>query len=361
MPKLDESVGAAVQSQRAIPRPKDGEGGAIPVRQGRHGLQVAVPPRGIIVVSWSEIDTARQCPLKHELSYIERWSEKQKANGALAKGTLWHNVLEAHYRSLMSTQAEKAGGKHLASVADRFQAARTASEGVLRQAEADAGSDFAVQETIDLIAWMYEGYLDMWGTSPDWHILATEHAAQVRLPNLKGGKSRFALKLKIDLVIQARTSVLQPWRTYIVDHKSGKDLPKDKDFDFMDQFKLYAWSLRSMDKKIFGTMYSAARTFKGVNEDKKPAALETRFSRTPMSQTDTELNRCAVEAFQDISARYRQQIEVDRAGGESPRHTDPQTCGWRCSYTEPCLHGRRGGDLRDYLTGLGFRQSFERH
>jgi hypothetical protein len=341
-------------------------GSSLPTRRTKYGQAVQIPTRGLIVVSWSEIDAARQCPMKHDLSYIERWSKPPRPDGALARGTLWHNVLEEHYRVLASTQGAKPGDKPTGTDKDRMKAARKAVAKVLFEAEQAAGSNSSALETVNLITWMYEGYVELYGLDPNWWIAATEHAAQVRLPNLAGKPSRFALKLKIDLVIAVRPGIMTKtpnWKTYVVDHKSGKDLPRDKDFDLMDQFSLYTWSLRKMGRKVFGQMYSAARTFRSVNDQsgKSIDPLDKRFSRTPMHRTDTELERVAVEAYQTVAARYRQQIEVDRAGAEPPRHTNEQTCSWRCDFTEPCLHGRKGGDMRDFLRSTGFIQSFERH
>lgn len=336
----------------------------VPVRQGKHGMEVTVPARGLIVVSWSEIDAMRQCPMKHDLSYIERWSKPPRPDGALGKGILWHEVMEDHYRALVATQGKAPGDKPTESEPARLALAEAA--GRLRlakyKAEAVRRHDSGALETHDLIEWMYDGYIEMWGSDPQWWIAATEHNAQVRLPNLTGGKSRFALKLKIDLVIAQQGMFdnklgKRSWHTYVVDHKSGKDLPKDTDFDFLDQFTLYTWALRQVGKKVYGQMYNAARTYRTI----KPAALDTRFERTPMARVDTELDRVAIEAYQDVKARYDQQRALDKVGGEPPRHTNEKTCGWRCDFTEPCLHGRKGGDMRDFLYSSGFRQAFERH
>lgn len=688
-----------------MPKHDPAEATPLLVRQTKYGQAVQIPPRGLIVVSWSEIDTARQCDMKHDLAYVERWTEKeQRADGALAKGSLWHLVLEEHYKVLASTQGPKAGAKPIESDKDRLKAAVKAGTSVIFAAEKAAGKNTAALDTARLIEWIYAGYVDLYGVDPDWWIAATEHAAQVRLPNLSGRPSRFALKLKIDLVIKLRPGILgskQQWKTFVVDHKclaadtpiqtwngatvmgdlhegdlvlgsdgtwsgittvtrstreayrmtlrngqsivssgdhrwpverrnaagrysrrelslidlmsgmlageqyrlltapavprpdamlpvdpyvvgallgdggltrveshryatftkgepavvnrvlaslppdsgvsldgvspghvptyrltgeivdrlkridmvghghskriptgyllgseqqrrdllaglldtdgshrkgvplyqtgsatlaadvadlvrslggvptvwcnhrpkyqhgrgqpnwevkirlsrdwgnpfthpdkaarfrpsykalnerlvigsidpvgsvpcvdievdaddalfavagvlthnSGKDLPRDKDFDFMDQFSLYTWALRRMGKSVFGQMYSAARTQQnlGDKDKSKPQPLDKRFSRTPMSRTDIELNRVAIEAYQTISERYRQQREVDKMGGEPPRIPNEGTCQWRCSFTEQCLHGRKGGDMRDFLRSSGFVQDFTRH
>jgi RecB family exonuclease len=55
-------------------------------------------------ISWSEIDSWRQCPFKWRLEYAERWVPAE-TSPALSKGTLWHTVLEKHYRILQSSRS----------------------------------------------------------------------------------------------------------------------------------------------------------------------------------------------------------------------------------------------------------------
>lgn len=169
----------------------------------------------------------------------------------------------------------------------------------------------------------------------------------------------------------------------ILTHNSCRNLPKGKDFDFDDQFGLYTWGLRKMGKRVFGQIHSAARTERLVKEEKawrgepipgdtdqleglsylpgKVQPLDQRFVRTRMYRTDVELDRIAVETWQVMKARYDQQKLATRSDVDSPRHTDPDRCSWRCDYTEPCLAGRKGVDLREYLHGRGFQQDFTRN
>lgn len=48
-----------------IPTP-DKPTNLLPTRKTKHGVEVAIPTRGLIVVSWSEIDTARQLSVPDE-------------------------------------------------------------------------------------------------------------------------------------------------------------------------------------------------------------------------------------------------------------------------------------------------------
>lgn len=275
-----------------------------------------------ITVSWSEIDAYRMCPFKHRLAYRERWQGETRSP-ALAKGSLWHEVLEIHHDGLKQ-------GIDPATVVQSV-------ETYLRNCSADP--DF-----VDLIAWMYEGYVKFYGFDPDWKILGVEHASEFYLPTDRGGRSRFKIKMKLDVIVK--------WggRIWVVDNKSGKDLPNEKMLEFNDQFGLYVWGLRQMGKPVHGAIHSAARTQRNKS---KPQPLDERFRRTPIYRTQKELDAIAVEAYKSMRQAY---------GNPDPqRHPDEDRCSWRCDYTEPCLASRKGDNIHELLADFGFKVNLERH
>lgn len=299
------------------------------------------------VVSFSEIDTFRQCPFKHELSYKERWVAPTTPP-ALARGTAWHAMLEAHYSAIRDfdrniTLAESDTRQHELI----WQEAQLAAYRRLLELGLPP-------EEEDLLRWMYQGYCQQW-EGEDWgikagtRVLAVEHAAEVWLPTDRGGRSRFKLKLKIDLVVRA------DGKLWIVDHKSGRDLPKQKELDIDDQFGLYAWGMRQLGKDVFGSVHNAARTQRNKDQVKHHQPLDERFSRTRLARTDKELAHLAIDAYRAAKMAY------SLKPGEAPRAPNADTCKWRCSYTEPCLLGRKGLNDRELLRDMGFTQDFERH
>lgn len=333
----------------------------------------------IRTVSFSELTTARQCDLKHELAYVERWSKEPPVDSPLTKGTAWHAVQEIHYNTIKKYQQD---GRNTPTGRVLGEAALHVEQFLEDQPD----------EIAELIWWMYVGYVDLYGADEGWRILAVEHNAVCRLPTPSGRASQFALKIKVDLIVADITRG-KP-KIWIVDHKSGKNLPGEKELDLDDQFGLYTWGLRSMGKKVFGQLHNAARTQRNrgdfpdvvqAYEAKKAAGekagpkpvgqtLAERFKRTPMSKTEIELDTIAVEAYQTARDRYRQQAETEyrrkrAANGktptkvaiEPPRSTDPDTCRWKCDFTEQCLAGRKGLEMRPFLQDKGFRQNFERH
>jgi hypothetical protein len=305
-------------------------------------LKLPTPPKSAIVVSYSEIDTYRQCPLKHQLSYKERWRSDNKVGGALDRGTRWHQILEAHYRTLMEAQKPEGAGWN---VADFELTARIAER--LKPLLYNPQSGEFVDETAELLLWMYQGHLETWGFDPHWRILAVELGPVVPLLTPAGKRTRFWLKTKIDLVVQDRELGNHVW---VVDHKSGKDLPRRKSLDIDDQFGLYTLALRRAGKKVFGQTYSAART----QRNKSHMPLDTRFGRYRLYREDTELAAIEADAVAAMTAAY----------GRGVAYSSPNTdsCTWKCDFLEPHIAARKTGrPIQELLPGYGLEQSFVRH
>lgn len=309
--------------------------------------------RKIHIVSFSELDSYRQCPHKHELGYVQRW-RSPRTGPALTKGILYHEVMETHYRWIRAMQIETGNTKDwrpesldvecLEDLAEILPPLAAEIWPLLRPAVGEP------DEVQDLIEWMYMGYLQMWGLDPKWEILATEHNAQVALPMPSGrASSTHFIKIKVDLIV--KIPMPRGNRIFVVDHKSGQNLPTSKELEFDDQFGLYVWGLRQLGKKVFGALYNANRTQRNKS---KPQELDTRLSRTLMYRTDEELDCVAAEAYADAVAAHK-------PGAVKPRHTNTDTCRWRCDYTEPCLASRKGVDEVEFLRSAGFVQDFTRH
>lgn len=281
------------------------------------------------VVSYSELDALRQCPLKHHLAYTERWKPSTTAP-ALARGTLFHQVMDAHYRQIRSARLSQ-------STVDEFVDPRE----LLRD-----GSEQA-----ELVKWVYEGYVEEYGIDPEWEILEVEYPLEAWLPGTKG-RSSFKMKGKIDLLVRDHSAGGGLW---FVDHKTCRNLPKGKELDFDDQFGIYTYLGRQNGLDIQGAIHNACRTEKL----KRPMTSDERFRRSLTVRTDTELKTMAQEAL----ATFRRGLLAGSREGVAlpPRAPDPDRCGWRCPFTEPCLMSRKGVELHPLLDDMGFVQDFTRH
>jgi hypothetical protein len=299
----------------------------------------------MITISFSELDAFRQCAFKHQLAHVELW-QKEDPKGALYRGTAWHTLMELHYKKLATCCFTKEQLlSHCYSMLEAWEHEGESSE------------------LLELLQWMYEGYLDRWGLDTQWEIRAVEWQGVVPLNH------RFQLGFTIDLIVEDEKG-----RHWVVDHKTGRNLPTEKDLDFHEQFALYTWALRKLGKPVFGSIWNAARTTRNKGDypeyvnDKRTRAqtLDERFSRVFINKTDKELEMTAHEAILTAERMYPDtglNIFDPRTRHDAPRSFNADTCSWKCSFTEACLLGRRTGDnqrTRQFLSDTGFVRGTQR-
>ena len=288
-----------------------------------------------IVVSYSELDTYRQCPLKHELAWKLRYSKPPDEKRQ--RGTDWHNIMQAHYKALKERQVSRR--QQIMDAKPMLRHAREAVLPLLYDHETGEQSD-----NQKLLEWMYDGYVQMWGNDPDWWIEDIERAMIVPLPAVTPGihgrlSKRYFLKTKIDLVVRLPNS-----QRLVVDHKTSQYLKSKIEFDIDDQFGLYTWALRQAGMKVFAAVHNNART----HRNKGPMILSDRFKREPMFRSETELWNLALDA-----ARVAQAIYGPRRG-EPYSSPDPERCKWKCDFVEAHLAMRRGIAPPTALRDFGF-------
>lgn len=314
-----------------------------------------------IVVSFSEIDTYRDCPLKHQLAYVDRWQKEPEEGGPLARGSRWHEVMAVHYQTIR--------GKASWLVDDGVEFGTKAILQLARTRIEEAG--WFEGDEGELSRWMYDGYVEQFGVDPQWEILAVEHKAELPLLTSKEVAARqeliedhdyrqmgvptslaplpdvrFWVKVIIDLVIRDRMT----GKLWIVDHKSAKDLNKKIDLELADQFGIYTAGCRALGRKVLGSMYNGARTYRLKT---KAQPLDERFKREMMYRTDTELDNLIIDFRAAAEAAYS-----DRPIFSSP---NPRDCSWKCDFRDAHLAARKGVPIEAALLDFGMRQNKERH
>jgi predicted acetyltransferase len=303
-----------------------------------------IPPDSIQIVSYSELDTFRQCPLKHHLLYQRRWTKPTKPGSALDKGSLYHLVMEAHYRVIKEVQDAHRGRVPKKLVAETLKRAR--DEVMAYLVHPTTGEQSEVQE---LIEWMYDGYVEYYGVDEDWRVVGVEHQIIQPLPDAYGNPSRYHLKMKIDLLVRE-------WSTgnlWVIDHKSGANLPSKMDLEIDDQFGLYTWGMRSIGRKVQGSLHNANRT----QRNKSFMPLDTRMSRTYLNRMDKELDNLALDAYYAARAAYPD----DPSYAARYSAPDPRSCGWKCDVKEPHLLMRTGRNPDEVMVEYGFTVNRTRH
>jgi len=311
---------------------------------------------GTQIVSYSELDSYRQCPLKHMLSYKERWKKPVVEGSPLRRGSLWHLVMEEHYGVIMASYPNGRDPIPDYQVDLVLENAWEKIKPLLFDPQ--TGNQSPDQE---LIQWMYEGYVEKWGVDNDWRIVAIEYAFEVPLPDNQGQVSRYILKGKIDIIAQSREN----GGLWIWDHKSGKDLPTAMALEIDDQFGGYTYALNTLGYKVRGSMHNAARTTQNkgdlpgaiIKGAVKKQTLEQRMGRTFLNRTAREAQNLAQDAWAVASNAYPE------PGAELPLYSSPdaRSCGWKCDYKEIHIIARQGRDIHELMDEYGFSQDFTRH
>lgn len=308
----------------------------------------------IDLVSHSELATFRQCPLRWQLAYEQRWTQDLPEDDRRALGTAWHLIMEKHYEVIQAEQTRRvAKGKSWRVPPEAERALlRRCAEAVGRYLyNVDTGRQSEVQA---LLEWMYLGYVNMWGADLGWRILRIEDQTRVPLPSATGGRSnRYVLRVQLDLLIADDLGHL-----WLVDHKSGRDLPKKRELDIDDQFGLYTWAMRQTGQRVLGAIHSAARTQRNVGDANgtKPMLLSERFLRTPMFRSDIELDNLALDAARTARARA-----ATRRAGPVHSSPDPMTCRWKCEFLDAHLAMRKGVRPAVALKDAGLHQAEYNH
>ena len=269
-------------------------------------------------VSYSELADFRQCAHKWQLGYVEKWTPAE-VSAALNKGRLWHEVMEAHYRM-------GDGGTDSLKIASLLHPVDEEEE---------------QSEVQSLVEWMYAGFCERYGHDEEWEVLEVEKVDEVNLP-IPGGKRRspIKLKIKIDQLRRHRAT----GKLWLWDFKTGARFPNELGLDLDDQFTLYQWGYEQLGYEIEGIVYDFART----QRNKGPMELDTRFTRIPVFRTPEQLLNTAHDAWR--TARRMSHLTQ----GVSDRATNSRQCIERCSFTEPCLMGRKGFDETEALISHGY-------
>lgn len=303
---------------------------------------------GVTEVSFSELESFRQCPHRHELGYLERWRHNTDGPkvGARDKGTLFHALMEAWYGHIATRQPALGASYPAALVAD-IRRSGIEQTWLLFEELYEACQYDGERTMHDMVWWCFERYVNTYGVDSCWFVAGVEHAFKMPLDD------RFTMKGKIDLIVRDRVT----GKLIVIDHKSGARLPLDKDIDFDVQLRMYLLALQQNGFEDIDAyaLYNSIRLFKPVKKTEEFTA-EKQFLRRPTRALPSELETMRSDFLADIRLAYSEH-------NGRQRHYDQNTCGWKCDFTEACLVGAKYGKVKEqhYLEDLGFKQNWERH
>lgn len=270
-------------------------------------------------ISYSEISDWRQCKLKHRLGWVDRWRKTEPAD-ALTIGTLWHEIMEAHY----AYDGDK--------VAELLEQGESIEGGLLEGIEVGHAG---------LLNWMFDGYLDHYKPDglDDFEVVANEETWLIELPDPRTEVTH--LKVKLDLLIEDDDGFA------VMDHKSGKNRLKPDTLELDPQFAFYVWAARSKGHDV----KRAIRSWSCTKKLKRDMTLEERFERHTIRFTPTMVDR-AIADLQDDLELMAQMRDTRSPSGD---------CSWKCSFREACLASYRRPKLEvPVLLETGHEQDMEK-
>lgn len=330
-----------------------------------------------IVVSYSEIDTFRQCPLKHQLAYKLRYRGEQRP-GAAHKGTWWHRILEAHYLRLRELQEgalrPRTNRTPPAPGSEReswwMEACRGAVQKVLDELVAEEQDTGLASD----LAWMYRNYVAAHRIDSEWRVVDVEVKREVKLGEVEirelgGGMDPDAppqwawrtveirLKTRVDLIAES----VKTGGRWIWDHKSTGNLTTSiNSVDLDDQFGLYQWTEQeAWGIQVLGMVRNETRTkrnqadYPGYTGKYKPQTPEDLNQRLRLDRNTAELEAIRQDALNVVQAAY---------GGQAV-YSSPniRECGWKCDFEDVHLLHRKGTPLQEAAERMGFVVDMTRH
>jgi PD-(D/E)XK nuclease superfamily len=281
----------------------------------------------VVTVRRSQLEAFRQCPLKHKLQWIDRW-RPDSDSPASELGTDWHRVMAWHYGRIWGVQqsgtAEPRAERLHEEVAERID---------LVWAQSDP-------ERWEKLRWMYDDYVEKWGTDPQWLIQAVEVTQGIFLLDENFKETRFRFEWTTDLRVVDLSLSGEP--QIVIDHKSTKQPLGRADIDLDDQYGSYTMAERAAHHPVLMQVANQVKTEKL----KRPMTLQERFVRINGYRTDRELRAIELDLLGVAEAAFP---ERPTRLYSSP---DPRQCGWKCDYTSAHLALRKGALGMDRIPTL---------
>lgn len=258
----------------------------------------AADPRATL--TFSALNTFRNCPRKYHLRYLEQLQPREKAE-SLAFGTVVHSALELWYRST-------GDGNRLWKVLDHVDAQYP-------NRTSDPEQKSAWQYTRALIA----GYAARYPVE-DFEVVEIEKVftGEIRNPETGRPSQTFVMAGKVDGIVRLDGEL------YLLEHKTAASL----DGNYLDklwtdtQIALYSFYLRQLGYPVVGVIYNVLlKTRIRQHEGETQAEFETRraalaaknksgksTAQRQMPETDDEFAARLSEWYAQPGAFHRERI-----------------------------------------------------
>lgn len=267
-------------------------------------------------VSYSELSTFRDCPLKWQLKYYWRLQRPDRIL-RLDRGTAWHKMLEANY----------------AAIQNGFNRAETRARVLLALNDYNLEIGGMEDGEFETLNWMYTDYCRIYGSDPEYTTVQVEEAFEFPMP--VEGAPGLVIVGRIDHETINSRGQREVW-----DHKSAsqRDVSKDGFLNEMlleDQFVLYAAAKREGGTPVERVVYNVART----DRLKRKMTDEERFNRVAIHYPDAAMNDVWADNVQAATALVRMWNDPDAVYSVP----NPRQCGWKCDFQKAHLESRFTG------------------
>lgn len=268
-------------------------------------------------VSYSELSTFRECPLKWQLKYYWRMQRPERIL-RLDRGTAWHAMLEAHYEA----------------ISDGHKKDETRARVLLALNDYDREIGGMEAGEFETLTWMYADYVRIYGSDHEYETTATESSFEFPMP-VEGAPGLVVVGRIDHETIHRLTGRFQVW-----DHKSAsqRDVSKDGFLNEMlleDQFVLYAAAKRAAGTPVHSVVYNVART----DRLKRKMTDEERFNRVTIVYPDAALDDVWADNERAATALVRMWNDPTQVYSVP----NPRQCSWKCDFQRAHLESRFTG------------------
>jgi RecB family exonuclease len=275
----------------------------------------------VITVSHSQVMTWMKCKYAWKLSYLDKWTEKQKSS-AMGQGSLFHALAASHFK------AEPL------------------------EVQLDMIQDFAAanpkkRDVATRVATVFARYVHEY-TPVEYrkrNVVAVEYPFEVVLRT----PSNLPFKLMgfIDLITTSSGKM------YIEDHKTHTSRPWTQAQVMMDsQLTVYGAAMHSLGYPVVGVSINLINMY----DYKEPAGvpIEKLFKRVPYAPSEREFANVLVQFGNAVDEMI---FYSGMSGARFTKHLY-RDCD-RCQFQEPCLMENKGFDPVPFLM-TNFSQKEER-
>lgn len=309
------------------------------------------------IVRTSERKDFKRCPQKWYWGWRMGLKERYRTADALWFGTGIHVALADWYCGPGVLR-----GRHPAETWIEWCGEE---ETKVKAATSDRWEEDVWVDAVELGTQMLDGYVELYGTDPSWHVIAPEQPFQIVIPKRSGAGDLAIYAGTFDLVYRD----LEDGMIWLGEHKTAKQislahLPLD------DQAGSY-WAVASKilaeqgvlrkGDSIKGIMYNFLR--KAVPDEREEDEQGRKLNKNgTVSKNQPKPNyvrepidRTRAERVEMIR-RIQNEVAWMNAARRSPDRlfkTPTTDCHWQCQFYDMCtLHEKGGNDWRSYAKSV---------